>query len=122
MRASVRLVAAVVLLTAASPVVAQTCEITGDVPASIRGAIRSAAAPVHGGDAPVKLLTIIVTRDLAVTLRAKTPDAEDFMLTLLNRWMSDRGVRVARVEAFYGRAHLATAETRVLGAPRVKYH
>ena len=27
-----------------------------------------------------------------------------------------------RVEAFYGRAHLATAKTRVFGTPRVEYH
>ena len=103
MRASVRLVAAVVLLTAASLAVAQSSEITGDVPATIRGVICSVATTVHGGDTPVNQLTIIVTRDLAFALRAKTPDAEDFMLTLLNRWMTDRGVRVARVEAFYGR-------------------
>ena len=84
--------------------------------------ICGAATSVHGGDAPVNQLTIMVTHKVAFSLRAKTPDAEDFMLTLLNRWMTDHGVRVARVEAFYGRAHLATAKTRIFGAPRVEYH
>ncbi len=80
------------------------------------------ATSVHGGDAPVNQWTIMVTRGMSLALRAKTPDAEDFMLALLNRWMADRGVRVARVEAFYGRAHPATAETSVFRAPCVEYH
>ena len=122
MRASVCFVAAAVLLTVASPAFARSCEITGNVPVSIRGVICGVATSVHGGDAPVNQLTIMVTREVAFALRAKTPDAEDFMLTLLNRWMTERVARVARVEAFYGRAHLATAETRVFGAPRVEYH
>ena len=86
------------------------------------GSICSVATSVHGGDAPVNQLTIIVTREMAFALRAKTLDADNLMLALLDRWMTDRGVRVARVEAFYGRTHLATAKTRVFGAPRVEYH
>ena len=35
------------------------------------------------------------------------------MLTLLDRWMTDRNVRVARVDVVYAWAHLATAQTRV---------
>jgi len=122
MRASVRLIAAVVLLAVASSAFSQACEITGNVPASIRGVICGVATSVHGGDAPVNQLTIIVTREMAFALRAKSPDADNLMLALLNRWMTDRGVQVARVEAFYGRTHLATAKTRVFGAPRVEYH
>ena len=80
------------------------------------------ATSVHGGDAPVNQLTIIVTREMAFALRARSPDADNVMLALLDRWMTDHGVRVARVEAFYGRTHLATAKTRVFGAPRVEYH
>ena len=67
-------------------------------------------------------LTLIVTREVAFTISAETPDARDFMLTLLDRWMTDRNVRVARVEVFYGRAHLATAQTRVFGGPTVEFH
>ena len=122
MRASFRLIAAAVFLTVASSAFTQTCEITGNVPASLSGVICSVTTSVHGGDAPVNQLTIIVTREMAFALRAKTPDADNVMLALLDRWMTDRGVRVARVEAFYGRAHLATAKTRVFGAPRVEYH
>ena len=122
MRALIRLMTATVLLTVALPAFAQTCEITGNVPASIRGVICGMATSVHGGDAPVNQLTIIVTREMAFALRAKAPDADNLMLALLDRWMTDRGIRVARVEAFYGRTHLATAETRVFGAPRVEYH
>ena len=73
MRASVRLIAAAVLLTVASSAFTQTCEITGNVPASIGGLICSVATSVHGGDAPVNQLTIIVTREMAFALRAKTP-------------------------------------------------
>ena len=101
---------------------AQTCEITGTVPASIRGAICSVATSVHGGEPPVNQLTLMVTREVAYTIAAETPDARDFMLTLLDRWLADRKVRVARIEVFYGRAHLATAETRVFGRPIVEFH
>ena len=107
------------LSTSAFP---QACEITGTVPASIRGAICSVATSVHGGEPPVNQLTLIVTREVAYTIAADTVDARDFMLTLLDRWMTDPNVRVARVEVFYGRAHLATAETRVFGGPTVEFH
>ena len=101
---------------------AQSCEITGNVPASICNVICGVATSIHRSDASVNQLTIMVTRGMAFALRAKMPDAEDFMLALLNRWMADRGVRVAQVEAFYGRAHLATVETSVFGVPCVEYH
>ena len=77
---------------------------------------REAAQPA------VNQLTLIVTREVAYTIAADTLDARDFMLTLLDRWMTDRNVRVARVEVSYGRAHLATAETRVFGGPTVEFH
>ena len=94
MRTSVRLMAAAVLLMVASPVLAQTCEITGNVPDSLRDVICGVATSVDGGDAPVNQLTIIVTREMAIALRARTPDADNLMLALLDRWMTDRGVRV----------------------------
>lgn len=103
-----------------------SCEITGRVPSSIRSAICRVATSVHGGEAPVNQLTLIVTREIAREISAETPDARDFMLTLLDRWMTDRPsslrLRVARVEVFYGRAHLATAKTRVFGNPTVEFH
>lgn len=122
MRASVPFVATAMLFLTPSLPFAQTCEITGDVPAPLRSVICNVATSVHGGDAPVNQLTIIVTREMAFALRARSPDADNVMLALLHRWMTDRGVQVARVEAFYGRTHLATAKTRVFGAPRVEYH
>ena len=115
-------VVGVLMLSASTPGLAQTCEITGTVSASIRGAICGVATSVHGGEPPVNQLTLIVTREVAFTISAETPDARDFMLTLLDRWMTDRNVRVARVEVFYGRAHLATAQTRVFGGPTVEFH
>ena len=121
MRILASLIAATVLLVATSSAFAQSCEITGNVPASIRSVICGVATSVHGGEAPVNQLTIIVTREMAFALRAKTPDADNLMLALLDRWMTDRGVRVARIEAFYGRTHLATVKTRAFGAPRVEY-
>ena len=122
MRTLVRLGAAALLFLAPSLAFAQTCETTGNVPASLRSVICGVATSVHGGDAPVNELTIIVTREIAFALREQSLDANNLMLALLNRWMTDRGVRVARVEAFYGHTHLATAKTRGLGAPRVEYH
>ena len=92
------------------------------MPQAIRTAICGVATSVYGGDEPVNALTLIVRRDVATTIAARTPDARDFMLTLLDRWMTDRNVRVARVEVFYGRAHLAAAETRVFGGPTVEFH
>ena len=116
------LVGSMLILTVSTSAFAQTCEITGTMPASIRGAICSVATSVHGGEPPVNQLTLIVTREVAYTIAAETPDARDFMLTLLDRWLTDRKVRVARFEVFYGRAHLATAETRVFGGPTVEFH
>ena len=110
------------MLLVSTSAFAQTCEITGNVPASIREGVCSVATSVHGGEPPVNQLTLIVTREVAYTIAAETPDARDFMLTLLDRWMTDRNVRVARVEVFYGRAHLATAETRVFRGPSVEFH
>ena len=106
----------------AVPAEAQSCEITGKVPRSIRENICAVATSVHGGDAPVNQLTLMLTREVAYAIRARTPDADNFMLTLLDRWMTDRGVSVARVEVFYGRAHIATAETHMFSTPSVTYH
>ncbi len=115
-------VGALILLGASAPGFAQTCQITGTVPESIRNGICGVATSVHGGEPPVNQLTLIVTREVAYTISAETPDAKDFMLTLLDRWMTDRNARVARVEVFFGRAHLATARTRVFGEPTVEFH
>ena len=112
MRASVRLMAAAVLFTVALPAFAQKCEITGNVPASIRSVICGVATSVHGGDAPINRLTAIVSREMAFALRARVPDADNLMLVLLDRRMMGRDIQVARVDAFYGRTHLATAKSR----------
>ena len=89
---SVRFVAAAEYFALASSAFAQTCEVIGNVLASTRGEICGVATSVHGGESPANQLTIIGTRAVAFALCAKTPDAEDFMLTLLNRWMTDCGV------------------------------
>ena len=44
------------------------------------------------------------------------------MLTLLDRWMTDCNVRVARVDLVYAWAHLATAQTRVFARPALEFH
>ena len=115
-------VVGVLVLSASTPGLAQTCEITGTVPASIRGVVCVVATSVHGGESPGNELTLVVTREFAFLVTAQTPVARDFILTLLDRWMTDRNVRVARVEVYYGRAHLATARPRVLSGPLIEFH
>lgn len=116
---SLAVVVAAVL--SAAPAAAQ-CEITGEVPQAIRSVICNIATSVHGGDAPVNALTLIVSRPVAAQIRAETVDAEDMLLTLLAAWQNTRQVDVARVEVFYGRAHLATARTHVFRQPSVTFH
>ncbi len=41
---------------------------------------------------------LIVTREVAFTIAAETPDARNLLLTLLHRWMTARNVGVAHVE------------------------
>ena len=89
----------------------------------IRANICSIATSVHGGDAPVNALTILVTQEVAYAVRAQVPDADNMLLTLLDTWMTQRDVLVARIEVYYGRAHLATARSGgVFSGPSVKYH
>ena len=92
------------------------------MPQAIRAVVCGIATSVHGGDPPVNALTIMATLPVATAIRVKTPDAENALLTLLDSWITQRGVRVARLEVFYGRAHLATASTGVFGAPTVEFH
>ena len=115
-------VVGVLVLSASPPGLAQTCEIEGTVPASIRSVICRMATSVHGGEPPVNRLTVVVTREVAFAISAETPDVRDLLLTLLDRWITARNVRVARVEVFFGRAHLATARTRLFGRPIVEFH
>ena len=100
---------------------AQPCEITGTVPAKIRANICDVVTGAHGGGEPVNQLTVSLKRAPAAAFWAKTPEARDFMLTLLNTWMTGRNVRVARVEAYFGRARIAVAETRAWDQPRVTF-
>ncbi|MCY4059459.1 MAG: hypothetical protein OXG44_15830 [Gammaproteobacteria bacterium] len=109
-------------VAAAAAAAAQGCEITGTVPQNLRGAICNLATSVHGGGEPVNELTVILRLEVATLVRLQSPDAEDAMLNILDAWMNGRNVRVARATFYYGRAHLATAQTRVFGAPDVEYH
>lgn len=115
------LAALLVVLTAA-PALAQ-CEITGNVPQQLRDPICGIATSAHGGDAPVNQLTLTVSVSVATAVRLETPPvAEDALLDLLAAWKRLRGVRVARLEVFYGRAHLATARTHVIRPDSVEFH
>ena len=98
------------------------CDITGNVPDVLRPLLCTVATSVHGGDAPVNQLTVTVDRDIADAIRARMSEAENMLLNMLDAWMTQRGVRVASVEVFYGRAHLATVETHVWRAPSVTFH
>ena len=81
------------------------------------------ATSVHGGEGPVNALTVMVEdADIARAIRSGSPEAENLLLNMLNAWMVQRGVRVAQVDIFYGRAHIATAETHVWRAPSVTFH
>ena len=101
---------------------AQQCPISGTVPDNIRRNICDVAQSVNGGDAPVNQLTVVLKRAPALAVAAGNLDARDFMMALLNSWMSGRGVEVARVEAYStGQSRIAVAETRIFGAPRVTF-
>lgn len=101
---------------------APDCEVTGTVPKNIKEVICKVATSVHGGKSPVNQLTIVLKRAPAATVATKSIDAKDFLLTLLNSWKEGRKVKVARVEAYYNRVHLATAKTNVFSPPSVTFH
>ena len=100
----------------------QECKITGTVPPKIREVICKVATSVHGGEAPVNQLTVMLKRAPAAAVATKNLDAKNFMLTLLNSWMTGRKAQVARVEAHYQRVHLATAKTNAWSEPSVIFH
>ena len=122
MRIAIVVLFAVLVLSAPAVTVAQSCEITGTVPQSIRSTICGIATSVHGEPAPLNRLIIIVTNSVAIAVRAQTPDAENALLSLLDAWTTQRGVVTGSVEVYYGRVHLATARPRVFRGPVVDFH
>ena len=122
MRTAVIFAAVAAVLSIVSTSAAQTCEITGRVPSVIRSNICLIATSVHGGDEPNNTLTIMVTQAVAYAIRAQVPDSDAMLLTLLNTWMTQRDVIVARIEVYYGRVHLATARPTIFSGPTVEYH
>ena len=111
----------VVTLTPSTDLFAQSCEITGTVPKKIRDSICGVAESVHGGTAPTNILTIAMKRAPAAAFSTRSPDAKDMALTLLNAWKTGRGVKVAEVHFYRGRARLAVAETTVFSGDVVKF-
>ena len=110
-------------VAAERPSPAPPCEITGNVPPVLWPLLCDFATSVHGGEGPVNALTVMVEdADIARAIRSGSPEAENLLLNMLNAWMVQRGVRVAQVDIFYGRAHIATAETHVWRAPSVTFH
>ena len=102
---------------------ARGCEITGHVPSQLHNAICYVATSAHGDTKENENnLTLAATRDMAYLLRAKNLDAEQFMLQMLETWMRLRKVRVASIYVFYGKVHLATVKTRLMGGPKITYH
>ena len=110
----------VLLSVSASPAVAQSCQITGQVPQQLRAIICDIATSVHG-DGELNRLTLRVNLGLANEIRSESPSVEDMLLNLLDAWKGLRGATVASVEVYYGRAHLATAQTRLLRSPSVTF-
>ena len=80
---------------------AQSCEITGTVPARIRNSICGIAESAHGGPAPTNILTILMQRAPAAAFATRSPDARDMALTLLRAWKTGRNAQTAEVH-FYG--------------------
>ena len=117
------LLALLLLLTVSTAVLpGQNCDITGTVPSEIKAVLCKTATSVHGGGAPVNQLTIMLRRSYATIISTKNMDAKNFMLTLLGAWKRGRKVKVARVEAYHGRAHLATAKTSAWSDDAVTFH
>ena len=97
------------------------CEITGQVPRSLRAAVCAIATSVHG-DPDAYQLTIIVTREVAANITARTLDARQALLLMLDHWVRDHNLSFGTVEVFFGRVHLATVRTRVFGRPTIDFH
>ena len=98
------------------------CDISGNVPDALWPLLCQLAVSVHGGDEPSNVLTVTVgDSDMATGIGSGSPQAENMLLELLGAWMRVRGIRVAAVDVFYGRAHLATAETHAWRAPTVTF-
>ena len=53
----------------------------------------------------------MVTRDIAMEIRAETLDAEEMLLNLLGAWKYQHDLVVGIVDVYYGKVHLATAKT-----------
>ena len=119
---AVKLAVLLCAVTLAVPATAQGCEITGTVPNTIKKAICGVATSIDGGKPPVNQLTLILKRAPAATVSLKNLAAKDFLLTLLDLWKTERKVRIARVEVFYRRVHIATAETSVWSSDKVTFH
>ena len=59
--------------------------------------------------------------DLAVTMRARTLQAENWLLSVQAEFKRTTGQRVVTTEVFYGRVKLATVQTNWLGEDKVKW-
>ncbi len=110
------------LLSTVVPLQSEDCDITGDVPSNLRRTICQVATSVDGGDEPVNRLTLMLKRSVAKEVSGKGMDAKNFMLSILDAWKNGRKVKVARVDAFYQRTHLATAKTNVFSGDSVEFH
>ena len=113
---------AATLFALSSATTLNACDITGNVPSNIRKIICQVATSVDGGDEPVNRLTLMLKRSIAEEVSSKSMDAKNFMLSILTAWKNGRNVKVARVDAFYQRVHLATAKTNVFSDDSVEFH
>ena len=67
-------------------------------------------------------LTVVLRQGPAAAVASKNLDAKNFLLALLEAWKKGRKVKVARVELYYGRVHLATTKTNAFSPPSVIFH
>ena len=93
---------------------------TGTVAKPIKEHICLIATSVHGNPDSYTL-TLIVTRETALEIRAETLDAEEMLLALLGAWKYQHELSGGIVRVYYGKVHLATAKTTLLSGDRVEF-
>ena len=113
---AVGVVAVVALIAAAaSPAFSRperACQIAGDVPEILREPLCSFASAVSASGPPSHVLAVgLSDQDLATSIRIRLQSTEDFLLTLLDAYLTRRGIDVATIMVFHGPDHLATVKT-----------
>lgn len=97
-----------------------TCDVSGDrLPRTFTDRVCKLVAKVHRND--MLLYLHFTNPDLAITMRARTVQAENWLLTTHAEFKRVTSNKVATTYVYYGRVKLATAQTNWLGEDKVQW-